>query len=229
MSIFVKKVDHEMGKYAPREYLVLLRPFGIEENDTTKYLAYSSKGGERATSLLSGLEGLFVGMAPSTGYSVKLWDTKKFAGVARELVSRYGAHIFLIGSGADHVQIEKVLSEVSELGNVHNMSDKFSVDELKAFISKLDLFISVDTGPVYIAEAFGVKTIDIVGPMDEREQPPRGENHIALVAERKAPAIHIMNTRVYDYLEARRQADAITVEDVLNAVQKLIPRTTGNK
>ena len=34
------------------------------------------------------------------------------------------------------------------------------------------LFISVDTGPIYIAEAFNVPTVDIVGPVDENVQPP---------------------------------------------------------
>ncbi len=75
-------------------------------------------------------------------------------------------------------------------------------------------FISVDTGPIYIAEAFGIPTIDIVGPMDENEQPPRGPMH-RIVRTDAAPVIHIMNSRVYDAAKARKAIEDITVDMVV--------------
>ena len=73
-----------------------------------------------------------------------------------------------------------------------NTDGLFSLDELKALIQRLSLFISVDTGPIYIAEAFDVPTIDIIGPMDENEQPPRGEKtqDSKIGKQRKAGAAH---------------------------------------
>ena len=82
----------------------------------------------------------------------------------------------------------------------------------------------MDTGPIYIAEAYGAPTIDIVGPMDDNEQPPRGEkNKIVKLEERKQPAIHIMNSSDYDYKEARRQIDGITVDMVIEKLEELAP------
>ena len=111
-----------------------------------------------------------------------------------------------------------MMYEVKNSEGIIDASEKFSIDELKALIAQAGLFISVDTGPLYIAEAFGVPTVDIVGPMDEREQPPIGEHHKVVVPPRTAAAIHIMNARVYDEQEARRQIEAISVEMVCEAV-----------
>jgi ADP-heptose:LPS heptosyltransferase len=81
----------------------------------------------------------------------------------------------------------------------------------------------VDTGPIYVAEAFGTPTVDIVGPVDEREQPPIGQKHRVVVPpERRIPALHIMNAHGYDRKEARRQSEAITTAMVLDACRELL-------
>ena len=104
-----------------------------------------------------------------------------------------------------------------------NSSGIFNIDELKALISKINLFISVDTGPIYIAEAFGVPTVDIIGPVDEREQPPVGPRHrIAYIKDRKEAAIHILNARMYDYAEAKRQIDGITTDMVFKEIDAIM-------
>jgi len=86
----------------------------------------------------------------------------------------------------------------------------------------MSLFISVDSGPIYIAEAFGIPTIDIVGPMNDLDQPPRGPKNIIIKAERKTPAITILNTRDIDVKEAHRQSEDISAKMVISEIKKLI-------
>ena len=50
-----------------------------------------------------------------------------------------------------------------------------SSDETKVGRAWLDLFVASDTGPVYVAETFGVRTGDVLGLDDEREQATRRE------------------------------------------------------
>ena len=88
--------------------------------------------------------------------------------------------------------------------------------------------MSVDRGPLYIAEAFGVPTVDIVGPVDEREQPPIDVRHVVVVPEgRRRAELHVMNGRVYDAAEARRQVVAISVEQVTRSIDELMRRLTS--
>lgn len=212
------------GEYAPREYLRLLSTFGIHATDTTKHLYFTSEADNVAASYLERFsQKMIVGLTPSAGNKVKEWPPERFAQVAEYLVGAYDAEIIVFGATADKLEVEAMFSHISNATNIHNALETFSVEQLKAIISKLHLFISADTGPLYIAEAFGVPTIDIVGPIDEREQPPHGKNHRVIVPPgRTAPELSVMNAKWYDYAEARRQAEATPVALVLEVVDDLL-------
>jgi ADP-heptose:LPS heptosyltransferase len=98
-----------------------------------------------------------------------------------------------------------------------------SLDELKAVIARMDVFIAVDSGPIYIAYAFDVPTVDIIGAVDENEQPPLSSSNLQVIApNRGRPQLRVMDARSYDTKEARRQIDEITVEMAFQVLERLI-------
>ena len=222
----VSSRPHKIGNYAPREYLRLLEEIGIFADDTRKYLNYSEGAQKKVLQFYQeqGIEerDLVVGIFPSTGNKIKLWGRDKFAKVADSLYEKYNAKIILIGSGSDKKEGDEFLANLSPSTKIINAFGAFNIDELKAAISKMSILISVDTGPIYIAEAFDVGTVDIVGPVDENDQPPRGERHRIAVAPRKKHEMGVFNARVYDEKEARRQSEDISAEMVLNETEELI-------
>lgn len=124
--------------------------------------------------------------------------------MATRLWKEYSANIIITGGARDREEVREMLSFTPPDVPLINTSEKFSINGFKALISKMNLFISVDTGPIYIAEAFGVPTIDIVGPMDEREQPPVGPKNLVVVPPGpRIPQLHIMNARIYDKKKPR--------------------------
>jgi len=220
---------HRVGFYAPREYLKLLEPIDIFSNNTTKHLNFSIQSRVKIEKLFLNnkiqTEDLIVGISPGVGNKVKKWPEERFAQVADFIIESYQGKIIIIGSKNDLIESQKMLSFIKNKKKIINFVEQLSIEELKALISKLDLFISVDTGPIYIAEAFGIATIDIVGPMDEKEQPPTGIKHRVITPPNRTKAeLHIMNARVYDKEEALRQVKSITSEMVINEVGKLIVR-----
>ncbi len=224
---YMTVVDHCMGQYAPREYLRLLEPLGIFSEDTSKKLYYSPEAERAMTNFLESSiinkDRPIIGISPSAGNKIKNWGGKKFAELATFLWGKYSANIVVIGGPRDTEEVKEMLKFLPLNVLVINSAEKFSIDELKALISKLNLFVSVDTGPIYIAEAFGVPTVDITGPIDEREQPPIGPKHIVVTPpDPREPQLFVMNARVYNAEEARRQVDSITVNMVFDACQKLI-------
>ena len=224
---FVVTTPHTMGQYAPREYLRLLEPLGISSDDTSKHLFFSPEADATTAKFLSASgvasSDLCIGISPSAGNKIKNWGADRFAELAERLSEKYAAKIIVIGGPRDRKEVNEMLNHLPSGISVINASEKFSIDELKALVSKLNLFISVDTGPVYIAEAFNVPTIDIVGPLDEREQPPTGEKHLVVTPPgSRTSALHIMNARGYDKREARRQIDSITVDMAFDAAQRLL-------
>jgi len=224
---FVVTKPHRMGSYAPREYLRLLEPIGIFTEDTKKYLYYSQEAEKTildffAKNHIAPEKDFIVGITPSAGNKIKEWGRNKFAKLADYIFDKYRAEIIIIG-GPNDIEVDEMISFISKDTKFINTRGLFSVEELKALISKLNLFISVDTGPIYIAEAFDVPTIDIIGPIDGNEQPPIGKLHKIVVAERQKPELYVMNARIYNEKEARRQIEAISVEMVINKFKELIP------
>lgn len=221
----VQNVPHRMGHYAPDEYLRMLSPLGIHAEDTTKRLGYSDEARRSVGAFLRAhsLEKKFAVISPSAGNKIKNWPADRFARVAEHLVAK-GTPVVVIGSRRDAEEVGAMMAALEKPEGVTNAIGAFSVDELKAFIARAVLLVAVDTGPIYIAEAFAVPTIDIVGPMDEREQPPLGDKHLVVVPERERPMLHVMNARMYDAREARRQTEAITVDEVVHALDTLLQR-----
>lgn len=228
-------VPHRMGNYAPREYLRLLEPIEVFSDDTKKHIYFSRQAEAKIEKFLAenniNMENDFlVGISPSVGNKIKEWDTRKFAQLADHISSQYNSVIVITGGSGDIERSKEMIKMLRPNTKFIDTTGLFNLDGLKALISKLSLFISVDTGPIYIAEAYGVPTIDIIGPMDENEQPPKGEkNRIVKLEKRKHPAIHIMNSSDYDYKEARRQIEEIMVDMVVKKLEELVPVIGLNK
>lgn len=222
-------VPHRIGNYAPREYLRLLEPIGIFSSRTEKHLYFSEQGESQVKKFFGenniNTESEFlVGISPSVGNKIKEWDARKFAQLADHISSQYNSVMVVTGGSGDIERSKEMIKMLNPNTKFIDTTGLFDLDGLKALISKLSLFISVDTGPVYIAEAYGAPTIDIIGPMDENEQPPRGEkSRIVKLEDREQPAIHIMNSSDYDYKEARRQIEEITFEMVIRKLEELAP------
>ncbi|MFZ2484908.1 MAG: glycosyltransferase family 9 protein [Minisyncoccia bacterium] len=224
---FVKTFHYRMGEYAPRERLKSLEALGISSDDTRKILGFSKVALEKISNFFIEHDvdigkDLVAGISPSAGNKIKEWPEERFAQVADYLIQNYKAKVILIGGPKDKEKIKKVLSHSNLQNQIIEASD-FNLDELKALISKLSIFISVDSGPIYIAEAFEVPTIDITGPIDEKEQPPIGLKHRVVVPpERKKPELYVLNAKHYDKKEALRQVLSIEVPSVLREINNLL-------
>jgi ADP-heptose:LPS heptosyltransferase len=228
---FVVTRPHYMATYAPREYLRLLEPLDIVTEDTRKHLAVSSDAKEHISAFLTsngiGSKDPFVCITPGAGNKIKEWPPERFAKVAEHIWENYRIPIVVIGSVVDQGEVMAMTAALATAVRsgmqLIDTCDKFSIEQLKALISRARLLIGVDTGPIYIAEAFNTPLIDIVGPVGEREQPPTGNNRICVVPPGpRIPQLHIMNARVYDATEARRQVMSTTVEIVIAAVDTLL-------
>lgn len=226
---FVQSAPHAMGHYAPREYLRLLESIDIVSSDTTKHLAFSREAKNTIARFfleqkLDPQKDFLVGLFPTTGFlRIKHWPAEKFAAVADYLSERHNAVVLISGSEEDRKECERVLEKISSSTRIVNAIGRFTIDELKACIAELRLFVSVDTGPLYIAEALSVPTIDIVGAVDDREQPPVGRLHKIVKVPRSEAQLHIMNARMYDQKEAKRQIDEISIGMVCQAIDDLVP------
>jgi len=105
-----------------------------------------------------------LGINPGATYgSAKRWYPKYFAKVAKYFSKEY--KIILFG-GPNEVDIAKDIEDIIKNESIKsiNLAGKTSIEELVYYISKLNLFITNDSGPMHIAAAFKIPTVAIFGP-----------------------------------------------------------------
>jgi ADP-heptose:LPS heptosyltransferase len=227
MKKFVVTFPYDIKAYAPAERLKVLEPIGIFSSDTKKQLGFSEAAFHDVKKFFIDnhidLDTDFVAaISPSAGNKIKEWPTGRFAKIADHLALKHNAKVVVIGGQNDHDLVNQTVSRVNQKASVISVTN-FNVDQLKAFMSMIHLFVAVDTGPIYIAEAFNVPTVDIVGPVDENVQPPRGPFHRNVIPPSRDQAqLSILNARVYNTEEAQRQTLSITVEAVVDQIDSLI-------
>ena len=111
-----------------------------------------------------------LGINPGASYgSAKQWYPENFAKVATDLSDKFDIYIF--GSNSEKNiadDIEKMLNKFG-VKNYVNLAGKTSVTGLIKYISKLDLFITGDSGPMHVAACFNIPTITIFGPTKDKE------------------------------------------------------------
>ncbi|OPY87995.1 MAG: Lipopolysaccharide core heptosyltransferase RfaQ [Syntrophaceae bacterium PtaU1.Bin231] len=119
-------------------------------------------------------KGLLIGVNPGGDRANRRWDPAGFAETAGNLLNAYRAKILLLGSPAETTiagDIERRLG--SEL--VVNLSGRMNLHELCYIISRLDLLLTNDSGPMHIAAATGTPVVGIFGPENPAHLRPYAE------------------------------------------------------
>ncbi len=111
-----------------------------------------------------------VGISVTAGNKLKEWESEKFTQLADKLINGLKAKVIFIGVSKDEDILKKIANNMI---NKAIVATDFKLNELAALFGRLKIFISVDTGPLYIAHAVGTPVVDIVGPCDINEQPPK--------------------------------------------------------
>jgi lipopolysaccharide heptosyltransferase II len=118
----------------------------------------------------------WIGLHPGSRPPARRWPAEYFAAVADTLARRFDAQIILTGGPVEEMTVEEVIRYMQ--APAINLAGQTSLGGLAAIISKLDLFISNDTGPAHIADAVHCPGVTIFGPAEyERWKPLSATRH----------------------------------------------------
>lgn len=92
------------------------------------------------------------------------WDTVNFIELCRIICEKYKAKIYLYG-GKDECEIGRTF-ESSLRDNVVNLTGVLSLEETFWGISKMNIFVSNDTGLMHVAASQNIPLVAIFGPTD---------------------------------------------------------------
>jgi lipopolysaccharide heptosyltransferase I len=201
--------------------LELLRPLGIERPRVRFDLPEMDDDRRSCEQILSrlGQSSPFALVNVGAGWPSKLWRMDRYAAVARHLGRRHGVPTIVAWAGAE----ERAAAEqvVAESGFCALPAPGTSLRELAALCRRATLFIGSDTGPLHLAAAVGTPCVGLYGPVPAQRNGPYGPQHIAL--QKATPEGHCLRSR---RKAPRTLMDAITVDDVCAACDKILDRNT---
>lgn len=155
----------------------------------------------------------------TAGWKAKEWDAEKFI-EAIDLLN-VDVNVFLIGGPGDVIKNQAI--EAGTKRKIFNTTNNFSINQTAALIAQCDYYVGADSGPLYIAEALGVKTISLFGPTNPLFSAPRGDMHSSVyydlfcsadTDEQNCKLIAGLNCKTVDCMKL------IKTEDVLSNIFK---------
>lgn len=102
---------------------------------------------------------IVVGVHPGSAWPTKRWLAPRFAELCRRL-AHSGRKVVLVGGRQD----AELCAKIAEESGAVDWSGKTTLNELKALMGRLSLFITNDSGPMHLATACGVPTLAVFGP-----------------------------------------------------------------
>jgi len=166
---------------------------------------------------------LLICIHPGAGAPVKLWRNEAWAQVADALAQRHRAKVILTGSAEETPLCRAIAERMTTKPIV--AAGETSLAGLAAIMARCRLVLGVDSGPLHLAVAMGTPTVHLFGPVDSRAFGPWGDpaHHIVLTSDMDCIPCNRLDYPPTD-LHQHPCVRNITVEQVLEAVDKLITR-----
>jgi lipopolysaccharide heptosyltransferase II len=115
-----------------------------------------------------------VGIHPGGGWISRRWESYKFAILAKKLKTELNAEVVLVGGkegGASEKDLSKEILDNSQV-KIIDMTGKFTLKELFAFLKMCKVFVGNEAGPIHIATALNVQSVAILGPTNAKRTGP---------------------------------------------------------
>jgi lipopolysaccharide heptosyltransferase II len=165
------------------------------------------------------------GSNPGMDLTAKRWPLDRYRELASRLIYELDAQVLLIGGPGDIALNQELIEELGGPQDaIINLTGKTSFGEMAAQLEACDLFIGNDSSPMHLAAAVHIPVIAIFGPTSPQEYGPYPLNdpgHIALWHHPGGqPCFFLGKMQTCTHCTCMQ---AITVDEVWNAVQRLIP------
>lgn len=213
---------HEVKAYLELGKLVGIPPATVEM--TLKISSEKIAWTENKLAELDMADRKIVGLFPGGGHNPgtkmpsKRWEAEKYGKLARIINEKLGYHILLMGSEKDI----DVVSNVQSICGSARYIETHSIGHLAAVVSKCELFICNDCGPMHLAAAVKVPTLSIWGPTDPELLAPLGEKHRYIKSKVECSPCYKQILGTFEKCDIVKCMEAIEVQKVLGSALEML-------
>lgn len=164
-----------------------------------------------------------IGIGLSSGNKLKELGTEKLCSLIRLLLQNTDTSVVLIGAATDRGQGEEIMQLLAN-DRIVNSAGAFSLAELPALLSRLALYIGVDSGITYMADAVKIPVVDIMGPADADDQRPTGVQAVVLRSKLPcAPCSHAFKVPFECAIGTRSCVMSVSANEIFQHAANLLP------
>jgi heptosyltransferase-2/heptosyltransferase-3 len=190
-----ERAPFDPKKHSSENHLRAAEPLGVQPSGLEMELHYPvafddrlqerlSRRGLKKTARLVGIHAGWGGRKHSLEQTrLRTWPPDRFAQIARWLVESAKAQVVLTGSLDDRPMTEFIAQRAGV--PCLNLAGELSLLELAALIRRLDLYVTVDSGPAHMAAALGTPLVTLWGPgIFEQTRPLPGRGPVYVLYKR---------------------------------------------
>jgi len=179
----------------------------FDESDTRKVNEFLKDNGVLDSDLL-------IGINPGGYRPSRRWDWEKFAQACEILVKKYKAKIIITGSKLEINLAKRIENKMA--AKPIDSTGELSLTQLSALISRCNLYISNDSGPMHIANALKTPLVAIIGAGMRKIYPYQKDN--CVIVKKEVECSPCYKFRCKDM----RCLNIITVDEVIRAGEFLL-------
>lgn len=201
----------------------LLKPLGIELSDSEPRIYLKKDEKEKALELLyqrGYIPGsTLIGIHPGAAYGeAKCWPAERYREIAKRLLDEdESTFLVFFGDTASFSMMKNICQGLS--GRAINLAGTTNLRELSCLLAACSLLLTNDSGPMHIASALGTPVVALFGSTDPDLTGPYKNG---LVINKKVECSPCFKRKCpIDF----RCMTKITVEDVLQAVKKMLKKS----
>lgn len=108
-----------------------------------------------------------IAVAPHANAQDRMWNINNYLELLQRISKAYDDVVFIVFGGDGAKQLTDVLEKSHVADRLVNLIGKTSIGVMAGILKRCCLYIGCNTGPVHIAAAWGVSTVEIIPhPMD---------------------------------------------------------------
>jgi len=151
----------------------MIRSLGMTKNETPIELKLENTEKIEVDALFKNESEKRIIIHPITPLNEKNWDLANWAKLMNLLDESSKDDLFLIiGSESDRSKIDTLISNIKNKNNALNLAGQLTISQTVRLISKSNLMIGSDSGPIHFAELTNTPILAIFGPTDEKRWGP---------------------------------------------------------
>lgn len=119
-----------------------------------------------------------LGINPHSTYPAKRWPSEHFEKMVLWWNKKTGNPVLIFWGPGEEIQTREMVERLGcKIAFTH---PPLSIKDLIALLSRLDLFLTGDSGPMNLSWGLNIPTVALFGPTTRKAVAPRGDQHLTL-------------------------------------------------